>query len=219
MAETHLGAVNIGGNIIGIDSDHMGEQGVDGDGILGDEDDIHGDGRAGARAVAFHGHHAIHDIEFGRDEAVEIDEHFGKVMDVGKAGMALAFVKAVDAAVGVFDGAGEAGQPMGFHFAQGDDGVGFQHGVGDLKALDELPFGEVDGFARGKLAQGDAVIPGDVGDARFLGHAVGVAPARGVAVGEFVKTGFLKQADDGLEDCRMGGAGGVGGHGAKHVGL
>ena len=177
LAHAVLCADHVGRHQRGIEIHQRREHGVQRDRIGRGEDHLHRCRRAGLRAVALHGHHAVHDVQTRAEHPVEVGEHTGKALGVRELHMAGALVQPEDAAEQVLLRAGDALEHVRLHFADVDDGVEGGNLVGEDEFLCRPPVREGDGFAAREVRSADAERRGRFGNAAGCGGRLGRAVA------------------------------------------
>ena len=218
-AETHGLALHVRRHGFRIDVDERAEDGVERDGVGGEQQHVHRRRRARAGAVALHGDDTVHDVQTGFHTAVDVDEHAGEDARVRELDVLSRLAVAAGEAEEVLHRARETHEGVGLHLADVDDRVR----LGDLLREVKLLFGQslrerhadllihrregraIDGFLR---------VQADLRCAFDAGVVTG-----GIAVFHAAAAALLQQAQHGADDGGVRGDGGVDLRGLEQIGL
>jgi hypothetical protein len=204
MAEPLPLTDDIGGDELRIEGYDPAKGSVDGDGVIGEDEDAHGTGVAAARTVAFHGDDAVHDVEPRTEAKVELYEESAEGHHIRELDMVEGLALPGDGAEEVLDGTSDAGELVGLHLGKVDDSVTFLDGLGDREARNQLAPGIVHPAARGEVDElGPAASP-SLHEASTLGSAGGTIQPGGVAEADG-RTALLKEAGGRGKDRGVGG--------------
>ena len=211
VPETEFRSADAGGDMVYIQENELSKDAVERDRIGRHQKNSHRFRDARCGAVALHSDDPVHEIKSGCNAAVKVAEHIGKDTTVGIHCVAGSLVGAIDAAVLIFDGAGNVFQSVRFHLAQADYGICFFYFMAEHEFFADLAVRKLNSFSSGKVTEQGTVFLRLCTQSGFPDSAVKACGRAGtVTVRELAEAVFAQTAQHCAEYRRMRGDGLIG---------